>query len=338
MFTKRKELRTAMKEISEIGMRGMLYHVSSKMSKQNREKYQTLYYCELDKYYSRMDQDELAIALQTKYEEAMGSKLNYISPKTFTEKIQWMKIFDSTSQKERLADKYMVREWVGRKIGEEHLVPLIGAWDRFEDIDFSTLPQSFCLKTNHGSAMNLVVKDKWEFNEKTAKKLFYWWLMRPFWAWSLELHYRNIPRKIIAEKYIEEIGGGGLYDYKFHCFHGKPQFIQCIGDRNLTAHTGYQQNFDLDWNKLDWTFEDYPAFPYCIPRPECLEEMGKIAEILSSEFNYVRVDLYEISGKVYFGEMTFTPASGIYPYKGTWTEKKDYELGKMLLLPDKTVS
>lgn len=124
-----------------------------------------------------------------------------------------------------------------------------------------------------------------------------------------------------------------LYDYKIHCFNGRPAFIQCIGDRDLARHAGCQNNFDMEWNKLDWTFEDYPEFPYEVPKPQRLDKMIAYAEKLSAGFAYVRVDLYEIDNRVYFGEMTFTPASGLYPYRGTWTRELDERLGGWLRLP-----
>ncbi len=301
----------------------------TKMHDLRKEKYITLYWLDVEKKYNKFNTDQIKNILKKKYEDLIGYSLNYENPKTFTEKIQYMKIYDSTRQKTVLADKYKVRNWIEDKVGKEHLIPLIGVWDRFDDIDFSQLPNSFCLKTNHGSGMNMIVKNKNEIDLKEVKTLFDWWMKRPFWVYTIEPHYKEIPRRIIAEEYIEELDGG-LYDYKFHCFHGKPVFIQCIGDRNLEKHTGYQKNYDIDWNELDWIFEDYPSFPYSVPKPNCLSEMLFIAERLSSEFDYVRVDLYEVRGKVYFGEMTFTPGSGNYPYKGTWTREKDEVLGKLI--------
>ena len=293
--------------------------------------YRGLYWNRLEKYYLETNEEQMKECLKQKYEKVMDTVLDFAHPRTFTEKIQWMKFFDCTSQKTRLADKYAVRKWIDETIGAEYLVPLLGVWESFTDIDFDLLPQSFCLKTNHGSGMNCVVKDKSKVNMKEEGRVFQWWMDCPFWIGTIETQYKNIQHKIIAEKYIEEMDGE-LYDYKFHCFNGKPMFVQCIGGRDLKKHTGYQMNFDLDWKPLDWIFEDYPAFPYDVQKPECLTEMIRIAEKLSSEFSYVRVDLYEISGKVFFGEMTFTPASGMYPYKGTWTREKDLELGDKLQL------
>ena len=241
-----------------------------------------------------------------------------------------MKLYDSTYEKTRFADKYLVREWIKETIGERYLVPLLGVWDRFEDIDFDKLPENYVLKCNHGSGMNLVVKNN--LDKEKARELFDKWMNTNYaFRAGLEMHYADMPRKIIAEKYIEEMDGS-LYDYKIHCFGGEPKFIQCIGDRDLKKHTGYQMNYDTEWHELDWTFEDYPRFPYEVAKPVCLDEMLDVAKKLSAGFSYVRVDLYEIKGNVLFGEMTFTPASGNYRYQGSFTRDVDMRLGEMIEL------
>lgn len=318
-------------ELATFGTKSLYYSMLLKVEHKNIEKNTTLRFIEHDKKLSRMSEDEIEKVLERIYKKAMGTEINFSKPTLFTEKIQYLKINDSNPIKTMLADKYSVRSWISDKIGANHLVQLLGVWNQFEDIDFNSLPDKFCLKTNHGSGMNYVVKDKNAADFDNIEKTFSWWMKCPFYAGSLELHYKDIPRKIIAEKYIEEMNGG-LYDYKLHCFNGEPVFIQCIGDRNLIDHTGYQMNFTCDWKPLNWIFEDYPVFSYGVPKPKCLAEMVDIARALSKDFPYVRVDLYEISGKVFFGEMTFTPAAGIYPYKGTWTRERDKELGEMITL------
>ncbi len=265
-----------------------------------------------------------------KYYGGGTGNLQLDHPRLFTEKIQWMKLYDSTYEKTRLADKYLVREWIKETIGERYLVPLLGVWDRFEDIEFDKLPENYVLKCNHGSGMNLVVKNNLD-KEKAKESFDKWMNINYAFCAGLEMHYADMPRKIIAEKYIEEMDGS-LYDYKIHCFGGEPKFIQCIGDRDLKKHTGYQMNYDTEWHELDWTFEDYPRFPYEVEKPVCLEEMLDVAKKLSAGFSYVRVDLYEIKGKVLFGEMTFTPASGNYRYRGSFTRDVDMRLGEMIEL------
>jgi hypothetical protein len=233
----------------------------------------------------------------------------------------------------KLSDKDAVADWIKDKIGEKYLIPKLGKWNSFDEIDFDKLPNNFCLKMNHGSSMNYLVKDKNRMDKKEAKKNFSYWLKSPFWALSFEPQYRYIPRVILAEKYIEELDGK-LYDYKIFCFNGVPKFILCIGDRDLKKHMGYEKIYDTEWNELDWTFEDYHRFTYCIPKPNKLTEMLNVATTLSEGFTFVRVDLYEIRGEVIFGEMTFTPGSGLFRYHGTWTANKDEELGDLLVLPN----
>lgn len=314
-----------------IKMKNILYDLMRK-----NEILITFAYCFRDNKYKKMSLEQIENHIRHQYKKKMKTELDLVNPQTFTEKIQWLKLYGCTEEKTTLSDKYLVREWIKNTIGEEYLIPLIGAWDSFEEITFDKLPEKFCLKMNHGSSMNFVVLDKEKMNFSDAKNRFHLWEKRPFYAGTFETQYYGIQRKIIAEKYICEIDNN-LFDYKFHCFDGKPMFIQCIGDRDLKAHKGYQNNFDLDWNKLDWTFEDYPSFIKEIHEPKNLEKMIELASKLSSGFNYVRVDLYNINGKIYFGEMTFTPASGIYPYRKSWTKALDKKLGDMLKLTDKKI-
>lgn len=180
----------------------------------------------------------------------MGKPLDFNDLRTFTEKLQWLKIFDATPIKSRLADKYLVRNWVAEKIGQEYLIPLLGVWDDFDDIDFDDLPDQFVLKCNHGSGMNIIVRDKKTFDKQQAREKLNSWLAFDYgMSDGIELHYTRIDRKIIAEKYIEEMNGG-LLDYKFHCFNGTVKFIQTIGDRDLIKHTGHQNFYNLKWNAL----------------------------------------------------------------------------------------
>lgn len=317
------------KQLQKFGMKELFYRTKYQSTKD--ELAFSKMFIERDKYYSSLTQDQLAEEIAQQYVAKMGISCDICNPKKFTEKIQWMKAYDNSDIKSQLADKYRVREFISTKIGDKYLVPIIGAWERFQDINIDSLPDSFVLKMNHGSVMNYIVKDKNEFDQHEAADLFAAWVIRPYHAISLEMQYQNIPRLIIAENYIEELGGG-LNDYKIHCFGGNPLFIQCIGDRIPGKHSGHQNHYDCEWNKLDWTFADYPDFPYEVKRPSQLEEMLEIAKVLSEGFKYVRVDLYEINNRVLFGEMTFTPSSGRYPYKDCWTEELDIYYGNCIKL------
>lgn len=281
-------------------------------------------------YYANLSPDLYNAELRLWYRNVTGRLLDLKNPRTFNEKLNWMKLYDRNPLKTRLADKYLVRDWVKERIGEDHLIPLLGVWDDFESIDFDALPERFVLKCNHGSGSNVIVKDKSTLDMDDARAMFQAW-MSVDWAhvFGFELHYSDITKKIIAEEFIEELSGN-LYDYKIHCFGGEPKFIQCIGDRDPRAHTAHQIFYDFEWNDIGWTFEDYPRFPRQVDKPDCLNEMYDIAKALSRDFPYVRVDLYDLKGRILFGEMTFTPLSGAYVYRGTFTPLKDLELGEMI--------
>lgn len=208
---------------------------------------------------------------------------------------------------------------------------MLGQWNTFEQIDFHKLPTSFVLKANHGSGTNIIVKNKEILNIKDSKRKFDFWLkMNYAYFMGFELHYRDINKKIIAEKYIEELNGN-LYDYKIHCFNGQVEFVQIIGNRNFNTHTANQSFFNRKWEKISFSEGTYPDFKDEIIKPAKWQEMIEIAEVLSNDFSYVRIDLYEINKTVFFGEMTFTPMSGFHK---TWIPKDtDLQWGKLLNLP-----
>ena len=250
--------------------------------------------------------------LAARYEAAIGHKLNWDNLQTYTEKMQWAKLYDKNPLKATLTDKYLVREWVEKTIGGEYLIPLLGVWDNFEDIDFSELPDRFVLKTNHGSGTNLIVKDKSKLNLKRAKRMFDDWMNIDYaYNSNFEMHYTDIKPKIIAEKYMET-STGELPDYKFLCFGGKPYYCWVDCGR-FTNHT--RNVYDLDWKLQSWS-QCHPINEVIIEKPAKFETMVMLAQKLSEGLSHVRVDFYNIDGNIYFGEMTFTNASGlerIYP-------------------------
>lgn len=267
-------------------------------------------------------------------ERRQGRELNLSNPRTYNEKVQWSKVFDSTPIKTRLADKYLVRDWVEERIGSEYLIPLLGAWDSFDEIDFDSLPDRFVLKCNHGCAYNLIVKDKSKLDMEDARRKITMWMGENFaFKAGLELHYAAIPHKIIAEEFIENVGSGDgdLYDYKFWCFDGKVKYIQFLSERNTN---GLKMAFyDLDWKKQEFVYS-FPLDTKDMPRPDNLDEMIAVAEKLAAGFNHVRVDLYRMDdGKLYFGEMTFTSASGNCNWQpAEW----DLKMGELMPLPEPT--
>lgn len=301
-------------ELQQYGVQELTYHIIYKISHSSR--YYIRMLDERDKRYCSMSLEEIKRVVSEQYEQMMKESIDWDAPKTFNQKIQWLKIYDTTPEKTRLADKYLVREWVEEKIGQEYLVPLLGVWESAEEIDFEMLPERFCLKANHGSGMNYVVYSKSSLTESEKnriRKIANVWMNIPFYAKMLEFQYRDIPRRIIAEQYIEEMDGN-LLDYKIHCFNGVPRIIQVIGDRCLAEHTAKEAYFDTEWNRNDLMYNTYEQYEQSPEKPKNLDEMLRIAQVLSRDFIYVRVDLYDIDGKIKFGEMTFTPAAGY----GTW--------------------
>ena len=247
------------------------------------------------------------------YELNTGKWIDIMNPKTFNEKIQWMKLFDCTSIKTVLSDKLMVRDYIAKKIGEKYTVEIYGVYDKFDDVDFSKLPDQFVLKCNHGSSCNSIILDKLKIDWETLKDKFDKWMETD---WSLmdgfEFQYKNINRKIIAEKYIKNGFSNNLYDYKFHCFNGEPKVIEYIGDRASCPHEIY---LDMNWIPLQFTDGVFPRYEVSPPMPGCFDELKSIASILSKDFKYVRVDLYALdNNEIKFGEMTFTPGSGKYKW------------------------
>lgn len=241
-----------------------------------------------------------------------------------------MKLYDSTPLKTRLADKYLVRDWVKEKIGEEYLIPLLGVWDSFDEIDFDKLPDQFVLKANHGCGWNIIVRDKSTFDKEEARKQFDIWMHTNFaFKWGLELHYMNIPPKIIAEQYLENINND-LYDYKVFCFDGKAESIMFLSDRKQKLKMSF---YDLQWNKLPFVYS-YPQNPDDIPKPMNLKLMKGLAEKLAEGFPHVRVDFYVLNdGSIKFGEMTFTSAGGTCKWN---IPEQDRIYGDLIKLPRKS--
>lgn len=261
------------------------------------------------------------------YQIEMKKKLNLEKPQTLNEKIQWLKLYDSTPEKTLLADKYLVREWVKKTIGEQYLIPLLGVWEHFDDINFDNLPNKFVLKCNHGSSCNILVEDKNELNLDNAKKQITRWMNTNYSFFNCELHYSEIPRRIIAEQFIES--KEGLKDYRFYCFNGKPNSIWVDVFSGTPNHKRciYDVNWELLPVRCKWPYD--PKFD--TPKPENLDLMLNLAEKLSKGFCFVRVDLYDVDGRVLFGEMTFTPMQGTAAFD---PESYDKTFGDLLILPN----
>ena len=261
-----------------------------------------------------------------------GIEMNWKNPRTFQEKICWMKLYDVTPLKTRCADKLLVRGYISEKIGGEYLIPLLGVWENPDDIDFDALPDQFVMKVNHGWNMNLIVKDKSTIDTRFAREKLKAWMMNDLGMRSFEFQYSKIPRRIMAEKFIRSIGESDTPDFKFHCFHGEPKFIQFMIGRYIDLHHTF---FDLSWNPVPYFTIDYPCHkhPEKIPRPKNLELMTDLAHALSKDFPFTRVDFYEIDGKIFIGELTFSPAGGLINYNSPEYNEK---LGDLIQLPKKS--
>ena len=233
---------------------------------------------------------------------------NLQHPKTFSEKLQWIKLYGGLEKYSKYVDKYEVRNYISETIGEKHLVPLYGVWDKFEEIDFNKLPQQFVLKATHGSGYVFICKDKSSLDLKSLKKTTTKWLSENFYKSTREIQYNLCKPRIVCEKYLED-ERGELIDYKIFCFDGKPYLVEVIWDR-FTDHKGDVYK-DLNWKTLDISYIGVPIPKRTLKRPENLEEMLEISKKLSKNLPFVRVDLYSLGNKIYFGELTFIPASGL---------------------------
>ena len=256
--------------------------------------------------------------LKMVYRIKAGNKLNLKNPVTFCEKQNWLKIHDKHPEYAKLADKVAVHDYIKEKIGEEYCFPILGVWDHYDDIDFSKLPDEFVLKCNHDSGSVKVIHDKNSINHAEMKQFYEGRLkINPFYI-GREYPYKMIQPKIYAEKYMTPQGAKDIEDYKFFCFNGKPEILFVATERSSDCKFDF---YDMDFQHLN--IENiHPQSGKEIPKPECFEEMKQIAAKLSEGMKFVRIDLYEISGKVYFGEFTFYHGGGFWPMKPDEWEKK----------------
>lgn len=244
------------------------------------------------------------------FENRIGYTPNLENSRTFNEKIQWLKIFYRNKLLTKCADKYFVRDYIQKKIGHRYLIPLIGVYDNENQINFNKLPNQFVLKLNNGSGRNIICKNKQVLNIKETKKQLKNWLKpeNSHYLYSYEWAYKNIKPKIICEKFIEQ-EDHSLCDYKFYCFHGEPKFIRTFRNRGDNTQ---KNSYTLDWKRLDLSIEKTNSKDNT-PKPNKLKIMLLISKILSKDFPFVRVDLYEVKNQVLFGELTFYPGAGLNP-------------------------
>lgn len=270
----------------------------------------------------------------------MRTRLNLDHPKTFTEKLQWLKLYYRHPQLTNLVDKLEVKKIVAEIIGEEYVIPTLGSWSSVEEIEWEKLPDQFVLKTNHdgGNFGVVICKDKKSFDKKKAMKRLNQSLRRNTYLLGREWPYKNVKRRIFAEQYIEDVSVGELVDYKFFCFNGTPRFLYVASSRQGKNEDARFDYYDLSFNHLDVLQGTRKNAASLIERPKCFDKMISIAEELSSILVYntkiphVRIDLYQTDSKVYFGEYTFFHSGGLAKFH---PEKYDIIFGKMLELPKK---
>ena len=246
--------------------------------------------------------------LKKVYKTKFGYDLDLDNPKTYNEKLQWLKLYNRKPIYTTMVDKYEVKKYVADIIGEEHIIPTLGIWDRFEDIDFDALPEQFVLKCTHDSGGLVICRDKSKLNLAAAKRKIKKSLRRNFFYKYREWPYKNVPRKIIAEKYMQD-ESGALTDYKFMCFNGKVDCVMICLDRHIGEPKFYF--FDKNWELKRYNKRGVEApEDFTIRKPECMDRMFELAEKLCVGLPHIRVDLYEVDGKIYFGELTFFQDSG----------------------------
>ena len=254
------------------------------------------------------------------------------NPKTFNEKLQWLKLYDRKPEYTVMVDKYEAKKYVSDIIGEDHVIPTLGVWDRFEDIDFDSLPNQFVLKCTHDSGGLVICRDKNALDIEFAKNKINKSLSVNYYHYGREWPYKNVKPRILAEKFMsDERNPQSLIDYKFYCFDGEPKFLYISSglEDHSTAHISF---VTLDWDFAPYQRSDFASFDELPPKPERFDEMIEHCKKLSKGKSFLRVDLYEINDTVYFSELTFSPCSGVMPLKD---ESHDKIIGDMLILPPK---
>lgn len=255
-------------------------------------------------------------------------KLNIDNPKSFNEKLQWLKLYDRNPNYITMVDKLEVKKYVSKIIGDEYVIPTIGEYDSFDDIDFNALPNQFVLKCTHDSGGLVVCRDKHKLDIREAKNKINRSLKNNYFNLGREWPYKNVKPKIIAEKYMEDASSNELIDYKWFCCNGKVKFLYVSHglENHATARISF---YDLQYNEVSFRRVDYEPFDSKPPKPKNFDDMIKIAEKLSANIPFVRIDLYEINEKIYFSEITFSPCTGLIPFEPIeW----DMKLGELLTI------
>lgn len=262
------------------------------------------------------------------YKLTMGRTLNLESPKDFNEKMQWLKLYDRNPKYTELVDKYRVKGYIAKKIGEEYIVPTIGVYEKFDDIDFEKLPNQFVIKCTHDSGSFIIVKDKKNLNVASARKKITKCLKKNYYYFAREWPYKNVEPRIIIEAYL----GEDINDYKVQCFKGEVDNILVCDGRFSDRGVRYYY-FDPDWNYLAYSYyDDINEDTFSYPKPKMIDKIVELSSIIGKDFDQIRVDWYIVKNKIYFGELTFYTNGG---FDNTITHEADAKLGKKLILRKK---
>lgn len=267
--------------------------------------------------------------LKKEFYLAMGKPLNLENPQTFNEKLQWLKIHNRKPEYTTMVDKYAAKQYVADKIGSQYIIPTLGVWDHFDDIDFGTLPDQFVLKCTHDSGGLVICKDKAKLDKKAAKKMIEHCLRRKYYYVHREWPYKDVKPRIIAEKYMTNDANEDMRNYKLMCYDGKVKATFVCSNR--FSKDGLKVTFyDTDWKRMPFE-RHYPARKTEVAKPKTYDEMVTLAEQLAQNIPFIRADFYEICGKTYFGELTFFPECGFDEFS---PEEWDKTLGDWIELPE----
>lgn len=271
--------------------------------------------------------------LKIQYRCLCGKPLDLNNPRSFNEKLQWLKVYDHNPEYSKMVDKYEAKKYVASIIGEEYIIPTLGVWNSVDEIDWDSLPNQFVLKCTHDSGGLVICRDKSKFDKEAAIKKLKTSFKVNFYYSTREWPYKNVKPRVIAEKYMEDNPSNpivaDLTDYKFFCFNGEPKAIFIASDRlDPTVDTKFDF-YDMDFNHLDFC-GGHPNATKPILKPACFEQMKELARKLSKGIPHVRVDFYEVDGRVYFGELTFYHWGGMAPFD---PEEWNYKFGEWIQLP-----
>ena len=264
--------------------------------------------------------------MKMKFKDACGYDLNLMNPQCFNEKIQWIKVNVHDPLMTKCADKVRVREYIEEKIGPKYLIDIYGIWKNSSEIDFSSLPNSFVLKTNHASGQVVIVNDKNKVDVNKVRAKIDKWLRSNYYYQTGEWVYKDIKPLVYCEKLLDK----EIKDYKFYCFNGEPKFLYISQGLGICEKTAKMNFVDLNYKKTPWQRPSFLEFEKIPDKPVCFGEMIEVSRVLSKPFPFVRCDLYEVDGNVKFSELTFYPNGGFDPFYPLKWEK---EIGGWLKLP-----